>query len=139
MSVPFPSREFFETLRQRIADDPAIMVKVDPSEAYCGLAVGDDLYVMEFDGRGVAAVAFGGNPLDLDFVLEGSRETWRETISAIGDHVGADANHTLAALVRSGAIKIRSENDEGPELASAALDFLQAFLDQAQHVDVSFG
>ena len=136
MSVLFPSLEFFMSLKTQIEADPASMEGVDPSEAYCGLAIGDSLYVMEFDGRGCAGVMHGGNPLDLDFVLAGSRETWCEAISAIGEHGVADADHTLEALVRNGAIEVQSEDEEGR--ARAALGFLQTFLEQARHLEVRF-
>ena len=136
MSVLFPSLEFFLSLKTRIEVDPVSMEGVDPSEAYCGLAIGDGLYVMEFDGRGCAGVMHGGNPLDLDFVLAGSRETWCGVISAIAGHEGADADHTLEAMVRNGAIEVQSEDEEGR--ARAALAFLQTFLDQARHLDVRF-
>ena len=55
MAVPFPSVEFFETLKERFGDDAVVDAKLDPSEAYCGLAIGDGLYVLEFDGSECAA------------------------------------------------------------------------------------
>jgi hypothetical protein len=138
MSVRFPSPQFFEALKQRVADDPECMGAVDDCEAYCGFAIGDQLIVMEFDGRQCAAVVSGGNPLDLDFVLAGSPETWNDTVSAILKHGGADREHTLETLVQAGDLEVRSEASDGPELARAALGFLQAFLDQAKHLEVQF-
>jgi hypothetical protein len=134
MSIPFPSREFFEALKQRIDEDPGIMEKVEPSEAYFGLSIGEGLYTMELDGRSCLGIANGGNTLDLDFVLAAPAETWQEILEAIQEHGGADPDHTLAALIASGAIEVRSERDDGAELAQPALGFLQAFLDQAQHL-----
>lgn len=138
MSVRFPSPEFFEALKQRVADDPECMGAVGDCEAYCGFAIGDQLIVMEFDGRQCSAVVNGGNLLDLDFVLAGPPETWNEMISAIVKHAGADREHTLEALVQTGDLEVRSEATDGPELARAALGFLQAFLDQARHLEVQF-
>jgi hypothetical protein len=138
MSVSFPSPQFFEALKQRVADDPECMGTVDDSEAYCGFAIGDQLIVMEFDGRKCAAVVNGGNLLDLDFVLAAPPETWNDMISAILKHGGADREHTLEALVQTGDLEVRSEATDGPELARAALGFLQAFLDQAKHLEVEF-
>ena len=80
-----------------------------------------------------------GNPLDLDFVLAASPETWQETIHSIVENSGTDPEHTLAALVETGAIEVRSEQDDGPDLARAALGMLQAFLDQAKGVDTALG
>lgn len=138
MSVRFPGSELFEALQQRIADDPDCMGPVDDCEAYCGFVIGERLIVVEFDGRQCAAVVNGGNLLDLDFVLAGTSETWKEMISAILKHGGADREHTLEALVETGGLEIRSEALDGPELGRAALGFLQAFLDQAKHLEVQF-
>ncbi|MCG8588241.1 MAG: hypothetical protein MJE66_03045 [Proteobacteria bacterium] len=138
MSVRFPSVEFFQELKQQVANHPASMEAVAPSEAYCGFAIGDKLYVLEFDGRDCAAVAGGGNTLDLDFFLTGPPETWREAIQSIRDSQGADGEHTLEALVERGRIELCSEAPDGLDLGRDTLGFLQAFLDQAAHVDVQF-
>ena len=139
MSVYFPSPEFFGALKQRVATDPDCMGSVDDCEAYCGFAIGERLIVVEFDGRGCAAVVNGGNTLDLDFYLAGPPEVWTEMVSAILKHGGADDEHTLKAFIRTGALEIRSELPDGPDLARDALDFLQAFFDQAKHLEVQFG
>ena len=130
MSIAFPSVEFFQMLQKGLAENPSSTAGVPPSEAYCGLSVDGQLFVFEFDGRECAAVISGGNPLDLDFVLAGPRESWHEAI-ARGEA------RPLAELIESGAIQIESEVDDGPELARAALPMLQAFLDQAQGMDVA--
>ncbi len=130
MSVVFPSLEFFRTLQKGLAENRSSTEDVPPSEAYCGFSVDGQLFVVEFDGRECAAVVSGGNPIDLDFVLAGPRESWHEAI-AHGDA------RPLAELVESKAIRIASEADDGPELARAALPMLQIFLDQAQGMDVA--
>ena len=137
MSVVFPSLEFFESLRAELSADPASTLGVGPSEAYCGFAIGDSLYVVEFDGRACAAVAHGGNPLDLDFILAAPREVWNRAVAAITEE-GAGGDSSLEQLVEQGAIEIRSEVDDGPELARDALGFLQLFFDQAKHFRVKF-
>jgi hypothetical protein len=138
MSVRFPSPEFFEALAQWVSDDPEAMGSVDDCEAYCGFMIDDRLIVTEFDGQQCAAVVDGGNLLDLDFVLAGTPEAWKEMVAAIVAHTGADPDHTLAALIESGVLEIRTEIPNGAELAHAALDFLQAFLNQAKHLEVDF-
>lgn len=137
MSVVFPSLEFFESLRAELSADPASTLGVDPSEAYCGFAIGDSLYVVEFDGRECAAVVHGGNPLDLDFVLAAPREVWKRAVAAITDE-GAGGDSSLEQLIEQGAIEIRSEVDDGQELARAALGFVQLFFDQAKRFRVKF-
>lgn len=137
MSVVFPSLEFFESLRAELSADPASTLGVDPSEAYCGFAIGDSLYVVEFDGRECAAVVHGGNPLDLDFILAAPREVWKRAVAAITDE-GAGGDSSLEQLIEQGAIEIRSEVDDGPELAREALGFIQLFFDQAKRFRVKF-
>ena len=132
MSSEFPDVEFFRMLQKGLAENQSSIEGVPPSEAYCGFLVDSRLYVFEFDGSNCAAVVSGGNPLDLDFVLAGSSEGWHEAIASGGAR-------PLAELIESGAIRIESEVDDGPELAHAALPMLQAFLDQAQGMNVAGG
>jgi hypothetical protein len=137
MSVMFPSMEFFNALKDALAADPDATSAAEPSEAYCGFAIGDMLFVVEFDGRQCAAVVHGGNPLDLDFILSAPREVWDSFIAAIiGNADGSDGD--LAKRIEQGAIEIRSEVDDGPQLASEALGFMQAFFDLAKRLDVKF-
>lgn len=133
-AVRFPSVEFFQALAERVEAEPALLEDASPSEAYCGIGIGESLYVLEFDGRSCAGVAPGGNPLDLDFVLAGSGETWRKAIesAAIG---GSDS---LAALVEAGTLEIRADDDEGRDAARATLTFLQAFLAAARGLELQF-
>jgi hypothetical protein len=134
MSVLFPSLEFFEGLRAQLSADPECTEDVGPSEAYCGFAIGDSLYVVEFDGRECAAVVHGGNPLDLDFVLAAPREVWEGAVTSIIEGVGSDP--ILERLIEEGAIEIRSEVDDGPDMAREALGFIQRFFEQARHFQV---
>ena len=131
-AVRFPSVEFFKALAERVEAEPALLEEVPPSEAYCGIGVGESLYVLEFDGRSCAGVAPGGNPLDLDFVLAGSSEAWRKAI----DSVMTGGSDSLAALVEAGTLEIRADDDEGRDAARATLTFLQAFLVAARGLEL---
>ncbi len=137
MSVLFPSLVFFQALKTQLSADPECTRGVDPSEAYCGFAIGDSLYVVEFDGRECAGVVQGGNPLDLDFILAASGEVWEQAVAATIEE-GAGSDWSLERLIEQGAIEIRSEVDDGPELARAALGFLQVFFEQSRQFQVTF-
>jgi hypothetical protein len=115
--------------------DPRCTEHLEPSEAYCGFAIDDQLFVFEFDGRGCSDVVAGGNELDLDFVVAGSQAVWRQAVEALG---GRDASATLPALVAKRALEIRSTIEAGPELGRKALPFLQVFLEQARTLELSF-
>ncbi len=138
MSIPFPSPAFFQALQEGMDREPGCTEPLDPCEAYCGLAIDEQLYVLEFDGRKCAAVVMGGNELDLDFVVAGPASAWQQIIEAVEEPEG-NTRATLPALVEQGVLEIRSTYDEGPELARAALPFLQIFLEQARGLDVKFG
>ena len=138
MSIPFPSPTFFQALQKAMDREPGCTAHLEPCEAYCGLAIDQQLYVVEFDGRQCVAVVAGGNELDLDFVLAGPESAWRRIIEAgPGDPDGV-ARPTLSSSVEQGALEVRSAVDDGEELARAALPFLQGFLDQARGLDLKF-
>jgi hypothetical protein len=133
VSISFPSLDFFNRLKERMADEPA--QGVPESDAYCGLVVDDQLFVLEFDGDRCSAVAQGGNLLDLDFALAAPADTWRELLRAI--HAG-DGGPSLEALLDEGRLEVQGENDDGPELARAALPMIQAYLGQSWALDLDF-
>ena len=136
MAVFFPSIEFFMALQERFNADPGCTEPFDPSDAYCGLSVGEQLFVLEFDGRECSAVVAGGNEIDLDFVVDGPPALWRRILEGIDSE---DIDTTLSALIEKGELEIRSVDDQGESLASAALPFIQAFIGKARGLDVDFG
>jgi hypothetical protein len=139
MGVAFPSVDFFEALQKAVADDPTALADLAPCEAYCGIMVGERLFVLEFEGRECAAIAAGGNPLDLDFVLHGSEQAWKDLVSSLAKSGGSEPAGSLAEQIDAGALEIGTEVDEGAELARSALPFLQGFLGLAQGLDIDFG
>ena len=137
MGISFPSVAFFQALQKKVADDPKALTDLGPCEAYCGIAVGDRLFVLEFDGRECAAIVSGGNPLDLDFVLRGSEQAWNRLVSSLASG-GSEPAGSLAQQIEAGALEVATEDDEGAELARAALPFLQGFLALTQGLDIQF-
>ncbi len=138
MTIPFPSPAFFQALKEAMEREPRCTEPLDPCEAYCGFAIDLQLYVLEFDGRQCSAVIAGGNELDLDFVVAGPASAWQQIIEAV-EEPDSSEKPALPALVEQGVLEIRSTDDEGPELARAALPFLQIFLEQARGLDAKFG
>lgn len=116
--------------------NPGCTASLDPCEAYCGFAIDQYLYIFEFDGRQCVAVINGGNELDLDFIVAGPTSAWRKIIEAL-EESNSDTGTTLPTLIEQGALEIRTTDDEGPELARAALPFLQIFLEQARGLAVT--
>lgn len=131
MSIAFPSLDFFNRLKEGMAEEPA--QGVPESDAYCGLVVDDLLFVVEFDGDRCSAVAQGGNLLDLDFALAAPAETWRELLRSMR---AGDGHADLEALLDGGRLEIQGENEDGPERARAALPMIQAYLEQSRALDL---
>ena len=138
MGVSFPSVDFFQALQKAVADDPSALTHLAPCEAYCGIAVGNRLFVLEFDGRECAAAIAGGNPLDLDFILSGSEQAWKDLVLSLAKSGGSEPAGSLAHQIDVGALKVATEDDKGVELARAALPFLQGFLALTLGLDVDF-
>jgi hypothetical protein len=135
MSVPFPSRDFFAALQESLNADPACTGHLPGNEAYCGFAIDEQLFVLEFEGHECSAVVSGGNELDLDFVVAGPAEVWRGAIEAVEDQKDVLG---LPKLVKSGALEIRSLGDDGLEMARETLPFLQVFLEHSRGLEVQF-
>jgi hypothetical protein len=129
MGMRFPSAEFFTTLQVGLKESGA-SEGVTPSEAYCGLMVDRDLFVLEFDGHQCAAVVSGGNSLDQELVLAGSRDAWYRALDA-----STRKPSTLGELLDLGDLRIEADLDDGEDLARAALPMLQVFADQAAGLD----
>ncbi|MCP4905327.1 MAG: hypothetical protein GY910_10135 [bacterium] len=135
MSIPFPSNDFFSALQEGLNGDPSCTDHLAPSEAYCGFAVGEQLFVLEFDGHECSAVVPGGNELDLDFVVAGPADAWKK---AIQGSEALDASAGLPVLIEKGDLEVRSAGGDGLEMARQSLPFLQVFLDQSRGLDLEF-
>ncbi len=136
MSTIFPSSEFFRALQEAMDANPNCTSHLEPSDAYCGFAIDESLYVFEFDGRSCVGAMGGGNELDLDFVVAGPGAVWREALDAVA--AGGAETAALPALVERGALEIRAQDDDGLEIGRSSLPFLQVFLDQAKGLELAF-
>ena len=136
MSVMFPTLEFFSMLQKKLSTRADSVAHLEPSDAYCGLGIGDRLFVLQFDDRVCSEVAQGGNVLDLDFVVTGPEEVWREVLAVAGD--AAAPSSALSARIAQGDLTIESEAEDGAERAAATMGLLQALLDGASGLELEF-
>ena len=140
MPVRFPSLQFFEALQQRTKEASDVFEKLGYCDTTFGVRVGDELYQVAFEVYECVGVREGGNPAELDFVLSGPADVWREMIEVIGKHGGADAAHTLNTLSHIGdVIDVEFVDPEGGDRFFRFMASIQAFFDQAQHLDVKLG
>jgi hypothetical protein len=137
MAMQFPSLAFFEALQQRTKDQAAVFEKLGYCDTTFGIRVGDELYRVSFEIYECVEVAEGGDPSQLDFVLSAPPEVWREMLESIQANGGADAAHTINTLTHIGdTMKVEYEDPEGHDRFYRFMVTIQAFLDEAQHLDL---
>ena len=136
MATVFPSIEFFTRLQDAMNADLDGTSHLEPCDAYCGMAIGTHLFVLEFDGRACSAVVPGGNELDLDFVLAGSSTAWEKLFTAQKE---AGAAGALGDLVGDGVFELRSADDDMLPAARDALPFLEVFFSRAAGMELVLG
>ncbi|MBW2281486.1 MAG: hypothetical protein JRG82_12160 [Deltaproteobacteria bacterium] len=136
MGIRFPSLEFFQALQQKIKDDPEFE-KLGVCDTTFGVRVGDALFSLHFEVYECVDVREGGDPSELDFVITGPVDAWREMVDAIIEHGGADAAHTLNSLTHLGdVIQVEYEDPEGHDRLYRFMASIQAFFDQARHLEI---
>lgn len=137
MSIRFPSLAFFQALQQRTKEDKARFEKLGYCDTSFGVRVGGDLYSVAFEVYECVDVREGGDAEKLDFVLSGPRAIWNDMVSAIVEHKGADAKHTLNTLSHVGdVLRVEAADAEGQDKFYRYMASIQEFFDQAQHLKV---
>jgi len=137
MAIPFPSLEFFQALQQKVKEDPEFE-KLGVCDTSFGVRIGDALFSLHFEVYECVDVREGGNPAELDFVLAGPLDVWREMIDAIVEHGGADAAHTLNSLTHLGdVIQVEYEDPEGHDRMYRFMASIQAFFDLARQLEIA--
>ncbi len=140
MRLQFPSLEFFKALQQRTKEESAAFEKLGYCDTTFGVRVDDALYRISFEIYECVEVEEGGDPAELDFVLSAPRPAWRDMLESILAHGGADAAHTINSLTHIGDVmKVEYEDPEGHDRFYRFMVTIQAFLDEAQHLDVDLG
>lgn len=140
MELQFPSLGFFKALQQRTKDEAAAFEKLGYCDTAFGIRVGDELYRISFEVYECVGVEEGGDPAELDFVLSAPLELWREMLKSIRANGGADAAHTINSLTHIGDVmKVEYDDPEGHDKFYRFMVTIQAFLDEAQHLDVELG
>jgi hypothetical protein len=136
MSLPFPSLEFFRALQQRTKDEVAAFEKLGVCDTTFGIRVGDELYRIAFEIYECTEVDACDDPASLDFVLTAPAPLWREMFESVVANGGADAAHTINSLTHVGDVmRVEYDDPEGHDRLYRFMATIQAFLDEAQHLD----
>ncbi len=137
MSLAFPSLEFFKALQQRTKEEAVAFEKLGVCDTTFGVRVGDELYRIAFEIYECTEVDACDDPASLDFVLSAPAALWKEMFESVVANGGADAAHTINSLTHMGDVmKIEYEDAEGHDRFYRFMATIQAFLDEAQHLDV---
>ncbi len=97
----FPSVEWFNAVRERYNADEALHSGGGgPCEAKAALCVGDNVYLLEFEGFECAEIReIARNEIDqADFFLDMPMSDWIDMINNIQENGAADLNHTLSTI-----------------------------------------
>lgn len=99
--MKFPSEKWFEAVRQVYNSDSSLHSGGGGAcHTRAGISVGDQHYLIEFDGVECAQVRLVdlGDLEDSDFIIRMPTHLWSEMILNIQTHGKADLNHTLNSL-----------------------------------------
>jgi hypothetical protein len=145
MPIHFPSREFFETLREAMHAerdrfsrlgffDTTFGVRVLPED---GGAAAE--FVLTFEVFDLATVGEGRGDLETDFVLEGRLAAWREMLDSIHALGEADTAHSINTLTHFGeGLTLRYDDPDGHDKLYRFAESIQKFFDLSAGVNFAY-
>lgn len=145
MAIRFPSTDYFNSLKQRMEADQARFRRLGFIDTTFGVSVAhkgaNRNFVLTFevfelkDVREVDKI----NLAQVDFVIAGDAQVWREMLENIRRNGEADAQHDLNTLAHFGeALKISYDNPEGHDKLYRFMESIQEFFDLSSQINVSF-
>ncbi len=145
MAVSFPSVEYFEALREKMAAHQDKFQRLGFIDTTFGLSVANNgksrSFILEFEVyelRSVREVP-SVDPKQVDFVLAGDSRVWREMIENIRRNGEADTSHDINTLAHLGEqLKIVYDSPDGHDKLYRFMESIQEFFDLTSQVDVSF-
>ena len=97
----FPSVDWFNAVRERYNADESLHTSGGgPCEARAALRIGDNVYLLEFEGFECAEVReISADEVDqTDFCLDMPMSEWTDMIDNIQENGAADLHHTLSTI-----------------------------------------
>jgi hypothetical protein len=145
MAIRFPSTDYFNSLKQRMAADQARFRRLGFIDTTFGVSVTHDgasrNFVLAFevfelkDVREVEKIDLA----QVDFAIAGEAGVWREMLENIRRNGEADAEHDLNTLAHFGeALKVSYADPEGHDKLYRFMESIQEFFDLSNQVEVSF-
>jgi len=97
----FPSEAWFQAVRDVYNSDETLHSGGGGAcDTRSGFKVGDDYYLIVFEGKQVAETraASAAEMQDADFIIEMTPELWTDMVANIQKHGKADLHHTLNSI-----------------------------------------
>ncbi len=145
MQVSFPSTEYFEALKTRMAAEQDKFRRLGFIDTTFGVRVGQNgkarNFVLEFEVFELKNVREVPD-IDLkkiDFLIDGDAKVWREMIENIRRNGEADSNHDINTLTHFGEqLKVVYDDPDGHDKLYRFMESIQEFFDLSSQVEVSF-
>jgi hypothetical protein len=145
MAVSFPSTEYFEALKEKMAADQERFRRLGFIDTTFGVRIGHNgkarNFILEFevfelkDAREVEAI----DPKKVDFTIEGDTGVWREMIENILRNGEADTSHDINTLAHFGEqLKVVYDDPDGHDKLYRFMESIQKFFDLSSKVEVRF-
>lgn len=145
MAVSFPSTEYFNALKEKMAADQERFRRLGFIDTTFGIRIGHNgkarNFILEFevfelkDAREVEAI----DPKKVDFTIEGDTGVWREMIENILRNGEADTSHDINTLAHFGEqLKVVYDDPDGHDKLYRFMESIQKFFDLSSKVEVRF-
>ena len=145
MAIKFPSAEFFEALKTRMASEQERFRRLGFIDTTFAVKVADNghprNFILEFevfelkDVHEVDAI----DPKKVDFTIEGDARVWQEMIENIHRNGEADSSHDINTLAHFGEqLKVVYDDPDGHDKLYRFMESIQKFFDLSSKVDVRF-
>jgi hypothetical protein len=145
MTVKFPSIEYFDALKQRMAAAEEKFRRLGFIDTTFGIKVSHNgttrNFVLEFEvfdlksAREVDQI----DPKKVDFILDGDILVWREMIENIRSNGEATTGYDLNTLAHFGErLKVLYDDPDGHDKLYRFMQSIQEFFDLTSQLEVSF-
>lgn len=142
--MQFPSNEWFEALKAEMDRDTETARRIGACDATMQVDIRHgstaQSFILEFRDYGCATVreADGGAASDVDFMLAGDYDVWREMIENIRANGQPDLEHTLNFLQLPGTLELIAEDQGRKDVFYRFNQTFQEFFNQAARVPTEF-
>lgn len=145
MAVKFPSTEYFNALKERMATAEEKFRRLGFIDTTFGVKVANNgasrNFVLEFEVFDLKS-AREVDQIDLkkvDFILDGDIGVWREMIENIRRHGEAVTGYDINTLTHFGErLRVVYDDPDGHDKLYRFMESIQEFFDLSSQVDVSF-